>query len=89
MTLTRPDAQQIPAAAEDASIAVVPVGGAMTPVPAERGATSVATPVSTGSAGDGDGTNWVLWGSLIGAVAVLVVAAAAGVAWWYRARKPI
>jgi general secretion pathway protein D len=46
--------------------------------------TSTETPPATTTA-DNDGTNWALWGSVIGGIAALAVVAA-GVAWWSRAR---
>lgn len=49
---------------------------------------STSTATSTGATDDGGGTNWALWGSVIGAIAVVVVGAA-GIAWWSRARKPL
>ena len=104
LTLTQPDAQRIEAAAEDASVGIAPVGGEVPPTPVEATPAegtpasdstpaSARTPASTSTvastdAGDGGGTNWALWGSVIGAVAVVVVAAA-GIAWWSRTRKPI
>jgi hypothetical protein len=46
--------------------------------------TSTETPPATASTGNG-GTNWAIWGSVIGGIAALVVVAA-GVAWWSRTR---
>jgi hypothetical protein len=54
-------------------------------VPAEGTPTFVASPAPAETT-DGGGTNWALWGSVIGVVAVLIVVAA-GVAWWSRARR--
>lgn len=48
-------------------------------------ATATASPATT-SAPENGGTNWSLWGSVIGGAAILVVAAAS-VAWWSKARK--
>lgn len=49
---------------------------------------TLAAPPATAVASSSDGgTNWPLWGSIIGGAAVLVVAAAGGVTWWSRARK--
>lgn len=64
-------------AADATATELVPSGG--TP-------SSATTPESMSDTADGSGTNWTLWGSVIGA-AVIVVAAAAGGAWWYRTRK--
>jgi hypothetical protein len=102
LTLARPNAEQIPATAEGAAIAVAPVGGQATPPPTGSPAGPIdltvteavpATPTSAAGAvpaggDDGGETNWVLWGSVIGAVAFVVAAGATGVAWWSRARKP-
>ncbi len=55
-------------------------------VPAEGTPTFVASPAPAETT-DGGSTNWALWGSVIGVVAVVIVAAA-GVAWWSRARRP-
>jgi hypothetical protein len=101
LTLAQPDAERIPAASEDGLIAFGAGGVVVTPMPVETPTTAPAETTPTATAADltpteaasvegsdeDDGTNWVLWGSLIGAVAVLAVAAA-GVAWWSRARRP-
>jgi general secretion pathway protein D len=51
--------------------------------------TLAGTPATTGAPGastNNGGTNWPLWGSVIGAASVLT-AAAAGLVWWSRARR--
>lgn len=104
LTITQPDAQRIEAVVEDGSVGIAPVGGEVPPTPTEAPPAegtpapdstpaSVATPASATTTastdgGDGGGTNWALWGPVIGAVAVVVVGAA-GIAWWSRTRRPI
>jgi hypothetical protein len=96
ITVTLPGARQTPS---PAGASPVPTAAQLTPAAATptaitpTAATSVAptptlvgTPVTTTSSGN-SGTNWALWGSVIGAAAVLVVAAA-GTLWWSRIRKP-
>ena len=91
ITVTLPGAPQTP---PPAGASPVPTAAQLTPAattptattPVAPRPTPVGTPATTGSSGDG-GTNWALWGSVIGVAAVLL-AAAAGILWWSRARKP-
>jgi len=62
-----------------AAASTTPRSTAVAPTP-----TSTETPPAGGST-DNDGTNWALWGSVIGGIAALM-AATAGVAWWSRTR---
>jgi hypothetical protein len=97
ITVTSPGAPQTP---PPAGASPVPTAAQLTPVAATPTAatptartpvaptpTLVGTPATTGASGDG-GTNWPLWGSVIGAAAAVVVVAAAGMLWWSRGRKP-
>lgn len=94
-TVTHPNAEQIAAVAEGASIEFGPAGVSVGPLPASPTPTPISTPASAtsptstdaGAGGDGGGTNWALWGSVIGAAGVVVVGAA-GIAWWSRTRRP-
>jgi len=79
-----PPATGIPASATPAPTAPT------TPAPATKTAvtpapTSTETPAATATTDNG-GTNWALWGSVIGGIAALVVVGA-GAAWWSRARS--
>jgi hypothetical protein len=91
ITVTAPGAPETPsptAAPPIATAAQITAAGptptAETPV--RPTATLAATPARTSSS-SGGGTNWPLWGSVIGVAAVLV-AGGAGVFWWSRVRKP-
>lgn len=96
ITVTVPGAPRTP----PAGASPVPTVAQLTPVETTATATTatattpiaprltpVGTPATTGASGDG-GTNWPLWGSVIGAAAAVVVVAAAGMLWWSRGRKP-
>ena len=85
ITVVSPSAQQsqLPAASPPAAtpahltpVEATPIG----PTPILAG-----TPAATNVSSDG-GTNWLLWGSVIGGAAILLVAAVS-LAWWSRARK--
>jgi hypothetical protein len=98
VTLAQPNAEQIPASSEDSSIAVateegiVPANPTITPAVTVAAEAPVSTPAeaveapASSEGSSGGGTNWTLWGSVIGVVAVLAVAAAGG-AWWFLARR--
>jgi hypothetical protein len=89
VTLTHPNAEQIPATYEHGSISVANEEGIVPEMPAATPAELTGGEASSStSTGGGGGMNWALWGSVIGVIGVLAVASA-GVVWWSRARRSI
>lgn len=77
-------ASATPAAATPTALATTAAATpTRTPVAPTR--TVTETPTAVASTGNGS-TNWALWGSVIGGIAALALAAG-GVTWWSRARR--
>jgi len=91
ITVTAPGAPETPLPTGAPPIAtaaqVTPAGPTPTAETPVRPTPTLAATAARTSSSSGDGTNWPLWGSVIGVAAVLV-AGGAGVFWWSRVRKP-